>query len=247
MKQDYDGLLQILTILRQTSAEIGRTSVAEELPAIWQKRVNHGEPALCGEDFPVQRTVDLLVALVAKLGKTTLDLERAERLVDRYLSDLSTGELWSEAGIAAEKGDVFIHLASQTALADLANVIETLVSFEKWDAKVCPLCGAGPTFGLLESDGGKRRLVCGACMTRWAFRRIGCAYCGEERPEQLRLLDAEEFPGWIASVCLTCRGYLKTADLRKLAVTPDWQQAVTATLLIDYAVADWLSAGRQGV
>ncbi|MFZ0882482.1 MAG: formate dehydrogenase accessory protein FdhE, partial [Candidatus Acidiferrales bacterium] len=51
----------------------------------------------------------------------------------------------------------------------------------------CPLCGGKPIVGVLrpEGDGAKKSLVCMLCAHEWAFRRIYCPACGEEREPQM--------------------------------------------------------------
>jgi formate dehydrogenase accessory protein FdhE len=81
----------------------------------------------------------------------------------------------------------------------------------------CPACGGNPIVGVLrpEGDGGKKSLICMLCAHEWAFRRIYCPACGEEREPQMGFYAASEIPHVRVDVCDTCHRYLKTIDLTK--------------------------------
>ena len=81
----------------------------------------------------------------------------------------------------------------------------------------CPLCGCKPIVGVLrsEGDGAKKSLVCMLCAHEWAFRRIYCPACGEEREPQMAFYSAPEIAHVRVDVCDTCHTYLKSVDLTK--------------------------------
>jgi formate dehydrogenase maturation protein FdhE len=81
----------------------------------------------------------------------------------------------------------------------------------------CPLCGGKPVVGVLrpEGDGAKKSLVCMLCAHEWAFRRIYCPACGEEREPQMAYYSAPEIAHVRVDVCDTCHTYLKSIDLTK--------------------------------
>lgn len=81
----------------------------------------------------------------------------------------------------------------------------------------CPLCGAKPAVAVLrsEGDGAKKSLVCMLCAHEWAFRRIYCPSCGEEREPQMAFYSAPEIAHVRVDVCDTCHTYLKSIDLTK--------------------------------
>ncbi len=81
----------------------------------------------------------------------------------------------------------------------------------------CPLCGARPIVGVLrsEGDGAKKSLICMLCAHEWAFRRIYCPACGEEREPQMAFYSAPEMAHVRVDVCDTCHTYLKSIDLTK--------------------------------
>ena len=81
----------------------------------------------------------------------------------------------------------------------------------------CPLCGSKPAVGVLrsEGDGAKKSLICMLCAHEWAFRRIYCPACGEEREPQMAYYSAPEIAHVRVDVCDTCHTYLKSIDLTK--------------------------------
>jgi len=81
----------------------------------------------------------------------------------------------------------------------------------------CPICGAKPIVAVLrpEGDGAKKSLVCMLCAHEWAFRRVYCPACGEEREPQMAFYSAPEIPHVRVDVCDTCHTYLKAVDLTK--------------------------------
>ncbi len=81
----------------------------------------------------------------------------------------------------------------------------------------CPRCNSLPLLGVLrrEGDGGKRFLQCSFCSQEWDFRRILCAYCGEEQEKKLAVYIAEQFPQVRVECCDTCKHFLRTIDLTK--------------------------------
>jgi hypothetical protein len=81
----------------------------------------------------------------------------------------------------------------------------------------CPLCGGRPAVGVLrsEGDGAKKSLICMLCAHEWAFRRIYCPTCGEEREPQMAYYSAPEIVHVRVDVCDTCHTYLKSIDLTK--------------------------------
>jgi formate dehydrogenase accessory protein FdhE len=81
----------------------------------------------------------------------------------------------------------------------------------------CPLCGGKPAVGVLRSqgDGAKKSLICMLCAHEWAFRRIYCPACGEEREPQMAYYSAPEIAHVRVDVCDTCHTYLKSIDLTK--------------------------------
>jgi FdhE protein len=93
--------------------------------------------------------------------------------------------------------------------------------------RVCPFCGRKPQLALLSdafsapgledgaTEGGKRFLMCGDCMTVWPFQRIACPNCPEVDPRRLPYYSAEEFPNMRVECCDSCKRYLKAIDMTR--------------------------------
>jgi len=107
-------------------------------------------------------------------------------------------------------------------LQPFAEFVAALVQPVKLDGtpSACPMCGSNPIVGVLrpEGDGGKKFLVCMLCAHEWAFRRIYCPACGEEREPQMGFYVAPEIAHVRVDVCDSCHTYLKTVDLTKLGL-----------------------------
>ncbi|MDR3564071.1 MAG: formate dehydrogenase accessory protein FdhE [Negativicutes bacterium] len=236
-----EGIAEILSEFKQAAIKLGPLPADEVFCEAWQKRIAAGEPALTAEDFPMQVAASLLSDAIALWEKKSLTTSVTEALIANYLSDQTVSDAWHEYDILPERGNAYVHLACQTALARTATAVTSALSTAEWTKEHCPVCGAVPMLACIEGENGQRKLVCGACLTRWRYKRIGCTFCKEEQPEQIKILSADELPGWTASLCLTCRGYLKTADLRQMATPNSWQAAILESLPLDYAIANWLA------
>ena len=86
----------------------------------------------------------------------------------------------------------------------------------------CPLCGGLPQLSILtgggELEGGGRSLLCATCLTPWPFRRVLCAWCGEEDEKKLGYFHSPAFDHLRVDACDTCRHYLKSVDLTRLGI-----------------------------
>ena len=97
----------------------------------------------------------------------------------------------------------------------------------------CPFCQQRPAAGVLRDagQGTRRGLVCGLCFTEWAFERIGCPSCGEQRFDALPVYTAEQVAAVRVDGCDSCGVYLKTIDASKDAtIVPEVDDLATLTL-----------------
>ena len=70
-----------------------------------------------------------------------------------------------------------------------------------------------PLVAVLREEG--RSLLCAHCLEEQPFRRMVCAFCGEEDHHKLPVFNAEEFPHIRIEACDTCGRYLKAIDLTR--------------------------------
>jgi len=134
---------------------------------------------------------------------------------------------WTHGGKDPESGGVpppreinaLQEFLARGFLLAYAEYVSGRISGPKLDATpyLCPKCDSLPLLGVLrpEGDGGKRWLHCGFCGYEWAFRRILCPSCGEEREDKLPVYVAEQFPHIRVEACDTCMRHLRTIDLTK--------------------------------
>jgi FdhE protein len=100
----------------------------------------------------------------------------------------------------------------------------------------CPYCFGKPQVSFLYvteagSESGNRNLVCATCLSRWEFRRVVCASCGEERPFKLANFQSDEYAHVRIEACETCRSYLKGIDLTRFGfAVPLVDDVATAAL-----------------
>ena len=84
-----------------------------------------------------------------------------------------------------------------------------------YSGAVCPFCDGAPLAAVLrpEGDGAKRFLLCSLCLREWEFRRVICAWCGEQDHHKLPRFGTDELPHVNVFACDTCKHYLKGVDL----------------------------------
>ena len=102
--------------------------------------------------------------------------------------------------------------------------------------KRCPFCGGMPQVSFLQireasSESGNRNLVCATCTINWSFKRVACAYCGEERPTKLGYFHTPEYDHIRIEACDTCKHYIKGVDLTRLGFAIPLVDEVAAAAL----------------
>ena len=142
---------------------------------------------------------------------------------DFWHRDAEQAALWNDTGPvdAVDSHNAISHdrLVAWIFLQPYAEYLADRCEIEITDGtpSTCPLCGCKPIAGVLrsEGDGAKKSLVCMLCAHEWAFRRIYCPACGEEREPQMAYYSTPEIAHVRVDVCDTCHTYLKTIDLTK--------------------------------
>jgi FdhE protein len=84
----------------------------------------------------------------------------------------------------------------------------------------CPFCEGKPQVSVLQikdacSEVGGRDLICATCLTRWPFRRVVCASCGEEDPTKIGYYHTPEYDHVRVEACESCKHYIKAVDLTR--------------------------------
>ena len=92
---------------------------------------------------------------------------------------------------------------------------------DEWKGAACPVCGGQPQASAIAEESGEfmagspRSLVCGRCAAWWPYPRVTCAVCGEDDPRLMESFIVEGGRSVRVDTCATCRGYIKTFDLRE--------------------------------
>jgi formate dehydrogenase accessory protein FdhE len=100
----------------------------------------------------------------------------------------------------------------------------------------CPFCAGKPQLSTLQNveaapESGGRSLMCSTCLSVWAFRRVVCANCGEERPSQVGYFHSPEYDHIRIEACDTCQHYTKGIDLTRLGLAVPLVDEVAAAPL----------------
>jgi FdhE protein len=80
-----------------------------------------------------------------------------------------------------------------------------------WLRSRCPTCGSPPAMAqLVGVDPARQRLLaCGACASRWGYKRTGCPFC-ESDTQRISVVTVQGEPRLRIDHCASCSGYLKT-------------------------------------
>jgi formate dehydrogenase accessory protein FdhE len=88
---------------------------------------------------------------------------------------------------------------------------------QDWQEITCPQCGWPPQVALIRDDTeikGQRLMVCSLCSTFWPFPRSTCPHCRETESDKLVYHVSDAMPYIRVEECKSCRGYIKSVDLR---------------------------------
>ena len=100
----------------------------------------------------------------------------------------------------------------------------------------CPVCGSSPGVSLL-GENGARSLVCGFCWHQWKVERIFCPFCNNRDTKKLGYVRVEGLDGIRGDVCDSCKGVIKTIDLRAYAKEPYLPLELLAAIPLDMRLA----------
>lgn len=81
---------------------------------------------------------------------------------------------------------------------------------------LCPACGGRPMMGKHIEPDGHRFLRCGVCANEWAYPRLACPSCGEDRQDRLESFFVNGDEGHRVYVCASCKRFTKISDERLL-------------------------------
>jgi FdhE protein len=211
-----EGPLSVLAaVLRH---QLGRFDVIE--PAVAPPGPDR--PPLLDLDGAVAPIVDELPAAVDALVQSVpaplaeagrqlqaLELSESAAIVETWLDDPS---------LVDTRLGFWVRTAAAPVLERGAEIVTPP---GEWSGAACPTCGGQPQASVIAEESGEfmagspRSLVCARCATWWSYPRVTCASCGEEDPRLIEAFLVED-RSWVrVDTCATCRGYVKTFDLRE--------------------------------
>ena len=224
VRRALDGIGVGMPVLEPPDFESHRSGFLAGVPLL------QGEPPLLSLDPAGRSTVSLVARLAGDsedsgtlaAGARALDEQlRGEPDAPRRVAEWLLGEdslRPASAGLLRFLGWTAAarHLAPATAAFGLWRGAATGTGGEldeRWLHRYCPLCGSPPAMAqLVGADAGRKRLlVCGACGSRWGYKRTKCPFC-EADAERLSSMTAEGESGLRIDSCESCRGYVKTYD-----------------------------------
>jgi len=146
-------------------------------------------------------------------------------------------ETWLDDPVLVEPRLAFwIKVAASPVLEHGARDVGTP---REWKGAACPMCGGAAQASVIAEESGEFMagspcsLVCGRCASWWTFPRVTCARCGDDDSSHIDSFLVED-QRWVrVDTCATCRGYVKTFDLRQpgaVGVVPLVDDVATATL-----------------
>jgi len=171
---------------------------------------------------PLREQIDISEVSAAFPGILSLGLAHGSETLQHAAQDLrQSGEsswrrnlnavLTGSSSLAATE-DFFARACLQPVAENLQLQLSRDANYHE---KTCPACGGVPQAAVLrpEGEGASRWLLCSFCLCEWPFRRLVCAWCGEEDKEKLPRYSNEEWPYVHVEACDTCRHYLKAIDM----------------------------------
>lgn len=188
---------------------------------------------------PIAAEVVPAVAALGWLGPSPLGLA-GEMLASRprpELSDLVRNWL-DDTTLVDPRTSAWVRISAAPVL-ELAAARTAPPSKEEWAGRACPVCGDAPQCSAIVEESGAflqgspRYLVCARCASWWAFSRAVCACCGEDDSRRIVSYRDDDRPWARIDACDTCRGYIKTFDLREkgaVEVIPSVDDVATLAL-----------------
>ncbi len=220
-------------------------------PAALQARTFQGLPLISFAHLPIQadRFAELATAIAKELEAGGWMPEGEESALPAPLPADAAGWL-ALAQSQFEKGQAGAERQDERAVVTLAEIAADMALMpyltwtaeqvlphldqEQWKRGHCPVCGGLPDLAFLEGEAGARRLACSRCNSQWRYARIGCPFCGADDPDQIVYYPSDN-EVYRLYVCLACRRYLKTKDLRKAGDPVLVQVERVATVAMDAA------------
>jgi FdhE protein len=120
----------------------------------------------------------------------------------------------SRHGTDASLVSLLMRLALRPSLRQLSRQAEAELDLAGWSSGRCPVCGSWPGLAKLGEEGKPRTLYCSLCETSWLFPRLKCPFCGNDQPDSLSYVYAEEEKDLRVDLCDSCGQGIGTLDIK---------------------------------
>ena len=220
-----------------------------------QERIASGHPALRFSDIVldwaefrliVRQATDLLhrfdtiekmdAEVIQTLAREGRGLEPlAAQWYDAPRADSQPAAEPSETWTALDTAslDQVLLLAMRPFLVRSAEAAFVRLDLARWMRGYCPVCGSEPELAVITRDA-RRLLVCGRCVSQWAFDPMACPHCGNGDKTRITSFASRDRIYRIAA-CDVCQRYLKAYDARQTDRPFQFQVDAIATLPLDAA------------
>jgi FdhE protein len=215
----------LLQVLNQARVEISATLELADEEGL-RARIAQGLPLVSFDQLPVEeRSFARLVSTIAQL-LLNHDPDLTEHELPEYSAEwyalarrrFEENQVTQEGYIGQDQpslAQMAVDLALKPYLEWAAERVLHHVEQEHWKRGYCPVCGGAPDFAALETETGARHLLCSRCSSKWLFPRVKCPFCGTTDHTKLFYYPSEDGV-YRLYVCMECRRYLKTIDLREV-------------------------------
>jgi hypothetical protein len=245
----YALYCKLYELQEQAGSEIAASLELAD-PAALQARTFQGLPLISFAHLPIQadRFAGLAAAIAKELEIGDWRAEGEEHTLpiplpadaDGWLAlaqarfEQGQGVDYNGEKAAVTLAEIAADMALAPYLAWTAEQVLPHLDQEQWKRGHCPVCGGSPDLAFLDGEAGARRLACSRCNSQWRYARIGCPFCGANDPDQIVYYPSDD-EVYRLYVCLACRRYLKTTDLRKAGDPVLAQVERVATVAMDAA------------
>jgi len=194
-----------------------------------QRRLMSGKPLFEGSNFPLDMEItrNLYSILVARTEHRRGKIDGLDNMLSGPSSEAGTllravltGESETLESVCRSYGadpslvGLLIRLSLRPSLRRVSIKAKEEFDFAVWNSGYCPVCGARPSLSELNEGERARSLYCSLCETDWAFPRLKCPFCGNNRPEDLSFVYAEEEKEIRLDICNSCGQGIGTLDAK---------------------------------
>jgi len=237
---------EILHLQVEARSLIRQHSLPDSQESEGTHNLYNGRPLLSSIDIafdsiPIQGLYQSIICLLVKQGfgqltdspeiRETLSCPNAfEKAARTWYLQSSYDHTPQEQFVASSLSSVMQTIV-QPFLSARSETLLPKVNYQFWRRGYCPVCGGWPDFAMLDREHGSNWLLCSRCDAVWLFLRLKCCFCNSSDSNVLGYYTDEQ-QLYRLYTCDSCRGYIKTIDMRQtmLDVLLPWERIVTLPL-----------------